>query len=62
MVARGKNLLMNVKEWTGSPVQDLLSIAYDRPEWQALSAALSVHACAWCFDFGDCVMSLGGIT
>lgn len=53
---------MNVKEWTGSPVQDLLSIAYDRPEWQALSAALSVHACVWCFDFGDCVMSLGGIT
>lgn len=28
--------LMNVKEWTGQLVQDLLTIAQYRDEWQAL--------------------------
>lgn len=32
----------NVKEWTGCPMQDLLTIAQDRPEWRALSAGESI--------------------
>lgn len=38
-----------VRSWTGSqtwsscPKQHLLTIGQDRPEWQALSAAVSIH-------------------
>lgn len=34
-----KNWLTSIKEWTGRPVEDLLTVTQDRQEWRALSAA-----------------------
>lgn len=38
-----RNWLTNMKEWIGHLMQDLLTIAQDRPEWQALSTAISIR-------------------
>lgn len=38
-----KNWLTSVKDWTGRPVQDLLTIAQNRQEWQALSIHVLPH-------------------
>lgn len=36
----GKNWLKNMKDWTGYPVQDLVTITQNRHEWKAFSAAM----------------------
>lgn len=41
-VGQRKNWLTNMKEWSGRPVQDLLTIVQNRRDWRAVSAAASI--------------------